>query len=94
MATNDETPTEPESESDKQVRTDGGTPSDEDDVEPVPMTFYLKPETQRSVKRWLKRLELDHREVEESLRHHQYEAIVMLAMENEEEFIQRVDDLS
>lgn len=94
MANNDDTSTETESETDKQVRTDGGVESDEDGVEPVPMTFYLKPETQRAVKRWLKRLELDHREVEESLRHHQYEAIVMLAMENEDEFIDKVDELS
>lgn len=90
---NNDTPSD-ESETDKRLRTDGGVASDGDGDEPVPKTFYLKASTKRSVNRWLKQLELDHREIEDAQRHHQYEAIVQLAMEHEDEFIELVDELS
>ena len=70
---------------------DGG---DEEDTEFEPMTFYLRKETQRNVKRWLKQLELDYREVEQSRKSHQYEAIVQVAMENEEDVVQKVSEMS
>ena len=68
--------------------------ADEEDTEFEPMTFYLRKETQRNVKRWLKQLELDYREVEQSRKSHQYEAIVQVAMEHEEDIVQRVDEMS
>lgn len=94
METNN-TPTVDESDTDKPLRTDGGVAADDEETdEPVPKTFYVKGGTKRNLNRWLKRLELDHRAIENSQRHHQYEAIVQLAMENEDEFIEKVSELS
>ncbi len=83
-------------ETDNKLRTDGGVTQSggNDDEEAVPKTFYLQAGTKRGLNRWLKQLELDHLEVENADRRHQYEAIVRLAMEHEDEFIDKVEELS
>lgn len=72
---------------------DGAGEEDEESFEP--MTFYLQKETQRQVKRWLKQVELDHPDIDErAQKAHEYEAIVQVAMEHEDEVINRVREMA
>lgn len=72
----------PESEPDADG--DASTP-DEDAY--VRATLYLQNDTKRSFERWMKRLELDHRIVEDTPKQERYDTLIQLAMEHEDEFI-------
>lgn len=95
MPTNNKSTRQDEQEEENTpVRADGGTPADSDDPAYGPMTFYLKSETQRQLKRWLNTLEVEHDAVFDSDKSHQYEAIVQIAMEHEDEVVQKVSDIA
>lgn len=57
-------------------------------------TMYFQETTKRDFERWLKRLELEHPEIDSDnpdlSRRMQYEALIHVVMNNEEEFIERV----
>lgn len=77
------------------VMTDGGDESSEpEEIEKAQMSIYIYQDTEYNLKRWLDEMKLDNREVFDSDRLHQYEAIVRVAMEHEDEVVDKIKDLS
>lgn len=66
------------------------------DNEPAPKeeyeraTLYFKKSTKRQFERWLNQMELDHNAVFDAEKREQHEALIHVAMNNEEEFVERL----
>lgn len=78
------------------VMTDGGDDSVEqpEQVEKAQMSIYIHKDTEYNLKRWLDEMKLDNREVFDSDRLDQYEAIIRVAMEHEDEVVDKIKEIS
>lgn len=56
-------------------------------------TLYFQKSTKKSFERWLSRMELDHDIVFESEKRQRHEALINVAMNNEEEFLERLESV-
>lgn len=82
-------PDQEDSDSEQESQpTQESSPSDTDTqttTEYVPVTLYLPEETRRDMRRFLKRLTLDHPEIEEAEKRELHTALVHASMEHPEE---------
>ncbi|WP_224338511.1 hypothetical protein [Haloprofundus halobius] len=64
-------------------------------IEPewVPTTLYLPEQTRREFRRFLKRLTLDHPEIEEAQKRELHAALIQVGMEQPEAVAERTDEL-
>lgn len=56
-------------------------------------TLYFQKSTKKTFERWLSRMELDHDIVFESEKRQRHEALINVAMNNEEEFLERLESV-
>jgi hypothetical protein len=75
------------SESPSQSSSDAGT-----DAEYVPTTLYLPEETRRDFRRFLKRLTLDHPEIEDAQKRELHTALIQASMEHPTEIAELVEE--
>ena len=66
----------------------------EEETEPewVPTTIYLPEEIRREFRRFLKRLTLDHPEIEDAQKRELHAALVKVGMEHPEDVAERTED--
>lgn len=77
------------SESPSQSSGDVGTETDD---EYVPTTLYLPEETRRDFRRFLKRLTLDHPEIEDAQKRELHTALIQASMEHPTEIAELVNE--
>jgi hypothetical protein len=70
----------------------GDEKPDGDEPEWVPTTIYLPEETRREFRRFLKRLTLDHPEIEDAQKRELHTALVRTGMEHPEEVAERTEE--
>lgn len=78
------------SDSESNTDTDDASTDNEDDYKRT--TLYLRPGVKRNYERWQKRLELDHVLVEDAYKREVHEAIIAVALNNTDEFIDRLNE--
>lgn len=77
------------SESPSLSSSDAGT---ETDTEYVPTTLYLPEETRRNFRRFLKRLTLDHPEIEDAQKRELHTALIQASMDHPTEIAELLDE--
>lgn len=83
--------TQEETENEDTRRETGEDNSTEEEYEQVTMYFFRP--TKQKFRRWMKKMELNHDSVFDSNKRPRYEALVRVAMDHEEEFVEELEKI-